>query len=318
MARWEDSDSTGVDGDQNNDLTERSGAAYVFKLIQHNLTVNNTGTGSGNVSSSPAGINCGSDCSALYNLNTEVTLTALAAAGSEFTGWSGAGCRGTDTCDITLDAAKTVTANFDLDIAVAVETLWIPIESGADDAEENVTSGGISLTSSDLELTQDGSKQQKAGLRFILDIPAGATILSAAIQFTADEAHSKFTTLSVSAEATPNAVHFSNTKFDISHRTLVSKTVVWEPLPWTAIGEAGPDQQTPDLSSIVQAVVNQGAWAPGNAIAFIISGQGKRVAESYNGTAAPELHVEYSTVASVPNAVTAKPFNIKYSYKTTV
>jgi uncharacterized repeat protein (TIGR02543 family) len=63
------------------------------------------------VTSNPAGINCGSDCSETYNCNTSVTLTATAATGSTFTGWSGAGCTG--TCTVTMDADKSVTANFD-------------------------------------------------------------------------------------------------------------------------------------------------------------------------------------------------------------
>ncbi|HTN72491.1 MAG TPA: fibronectin type III domain-containing protein, partial [Methylomirabilota bacterium] len=67
--------------------------------------------GSGTVTSSPAGINCGTVCSQSYNSGTSVTLTATAAAGSTFTGWSGA-CSGTGSCAVTMDAAKSVTATF--------------------------------------------------------------------------------------------------------------------------------------------------------------------------------------------------------------
>jgi hypothetical protein len=76
------------------------------------LTVSKSGTGSGTVTSSPAGIDCGSDCSESYNYNTVVTLSAAAATGSTFTGWSGSGCSGTGTCVVTMDAAKSVTATF--------------------------------------------------------------------------------------------------------------------------------------------------------------------------------------------------------------
>ena len=51
---------------------------------------------------------------AAYDYNTSVTLTAAAATGSTFTGWSGAGCSGTGACTVTMDAAKNVTANFTL------------------------------------------------------------------------------------------------------------------------------------------------------------------------------------------------------------
>ena len=69
------------------------------------------GTGSGTVTSSPAGISCGADCSEPYNSGTVVTLSQAATAGSTFTGWSGA-CTGTGACQVTMSAAKSVTATF--------------------------------------------------------------------------------------------------------------------------------------------------------------------------------------------------------------
>lgn len=77
------------------------------------LTVNKAGTGSGTVTSSPAGINCGTDCSESYTSGTVVTLTASADSGSVFAGWSGA-CDGTGSCVVTMNAAKSVTATFNL------------------------------------------------------------------------------------------------------------------------------------------------------------------------------------------------------------
>ena len=78
----------------------------------HTLTVSNGGTGSGSVTSSPAGISCGATCSHLYNPSTIVTLTADAAAGSTFAGWSGSGCSGTGTCVVTMGADRSLTATF--------------------------------------------------------------------------------------------------------------------------------------------------------------------------------------------------------------
>ncbi|HVY77798.1 MAG TPA: substrate-binding domain-containing protein, partial [Solirubrobacterales bacterium] len=79
------------------------------------LKVSKTGSGAGTVSSSPVGINCGSTCEAEFDSGKDVTLTALADAGSEFSGWSGAGCTGTGTCKVTMSAAKEVTATFGLE-----------------------------------------------------------------------------------------------------------------------------------------------------------------------------------------------------------
>ncbi len=79
------------------------------------LTVSKDGTGSGTVSSAPAGIDCGGDCSEDYAADTVVTLTAVAADGSDFTGWAGGGCSGTGTCVVTMSSAQSVTATFGLE-----------------------------------------------------------------------------------------------------------------------------------------------------------------------------------------------------------
>ncbi|HJR01551.1 MAG TPA: PASTA domain-containing protein, partial [Methylomirabilota bacterium] len=75
------------------------------------LTVTTAGTGSGSVSSSPAGIECGATCTHAFALGTQVTLSATAAAGSTFAGWSGA-CSGTGPCTLTMNADQSVTATF--------------------------------------------------------------------------------------------------------------------------------------------------------------------------------------------------------------
>jgi hypothetical protein len=81
------------------------------------LSVAKDGTGSGTVSSVPAGISCGATCDADYVAGTSVTLTAVPGASSTFTGWNGAGCAsaGTGPCVILMNAAKSTTATFTLD-----------------------------------------------------------------------------------------------------------------------------------------------------------------------------------------------------------
>ena len=83
-----------------------------FALEQHLLSVTKGGCGSGAVTSSPAGIDCGSTCAASFDHGAEVTLTASAAGGSEFKGWSGA-CTGTGACTVTIGAAAAVVASFE-------------------------------------------------------------------------------------------------------------------------------------------------------------------------------------------------------------
>jgi ABC-type transport system substrate-binding protein len=78
------------------------------------LNVDLAGTGGGTVSITPDGedaIDCSSDCSHDFPDGTHVTLTAAAADGSQFSGWSGA-CSGTDACALTLTADMNVTATF--------------------------------------------------------------------------------------------------------------------------------------------------------------------------------------------------------------
>src|SRR5207247_1900946 len=90
------------------------------------LTVNKGGTGSGTVTSNPAGISCGATCSAPYNSGTVVTLTAAPAGGSTFAGWSGGGCSGTGSCVVTMNAATTVAATFNVQtftLSVTIQNL---------------------------------------------------------------------------------------------------------------------------------------------------------------------------------------------------
>ncbi|MBI4848652.1 MAG: M6 family metalloprotease domain-containing protein [Nitrospirae bacterium] len=77
------------------------------------LSVSRSGSGAGAVTSLPAGIDCGADCTEPYEYYTFVTLSAAAIPGSTFTGWSGGGCTGTGTCTVTMDEEKSVEAIFD-------------------------------------------------------------------------------------------------------------------------------------------------------------------------------------------------------------
>jgi uncharacterized repeat protein (TIGR01451 family) len=76
-----------------------------------NLVVTVTGSGTGAVTSSPAGIDCGATCSATFADGTPVNLTATPGVGSTFAGWSG-DCTGTDACSVTMATDHAVTATF--------------------------------------------------------------------------------------------------------------------------------------------------------------------------------------------------------------
>jgi YVTN family beta-propeller protein len=101
------------------------------------LSISLAGGGLGRVTSRPSGINCGATCSASFVTGAQVTLTATPANGVTFAGWSGGGCSGTGTCQITLSADTTVTATFvadtvgNLTLVAAVLPLSRSVEVGA-------------------------------------------------------------------------------------------------------------------------------------------------------------------------------------------
>jgi hypothetical protein len=83
-------------------------------VVRKLLTVNRAGSGSGTVTSSPAGIDCGADCTEWFDPGSQVTLTAGPAAGSRFDGWTGCDNPSGATCEMTMDGDTTVQATFTL------------------------------------------------------------------------------------------------------------------------------------------------------------------------------------------------------------
>ncbi|MCB0595166.1 MAG: metallophosphoesterase, partial [Phaeodactylibacter sp.] len=171
------------------------------------------------------------------------------------------------------------------------------VNSSSDDAEEK-SSGSVGLTSSDLELVYDGSNQI-VGMRFNnLDIPQGAIIANAFIQFTVDETRNNNPcVLNIYGQASDNAPGFSGSSNNISNRPATNAAIAWEPPTWASVGDAGPAQQTPDISPVIQEIVDRSGYTSGSSIVILINGTGRRTAESYNGSSAnaPQLCLEYTT-----------------------
>jgi hypothetical protein len=174
------------------------------------------------------------------------------------------------------------------------------IAAGSDDAEQQA-SGAVDLVSSDIELVQDGSSNnQTDGLRFTnITVPSGATITNAYIQFQVDEVTTANpVNLTVRGELNPNPVTFTTATNNVSSRPNTIANVAWSNVPtWPTVGARGQDQRTPEIKTIVQELIGQGGWASGNAMAFKITGTGKRTAEAFESGAAiaASLHIEYTT-----------------------
>src|SRR6185369_2704696 len=89
---------------------------------------------------------------------------------------------------------------------------------------------------------------------------------------------------------------FTSTKNNVSSRATTDASTAWAPSAWSAVGQAGLAQRTPDLSAIVQEIVARPGWSTGNDMAFVVTGSGTRTAEAFEGGAAkaPLLHIEWT------------------------
>ena len=157
----------------------------------------------------------------------------------------------------------------------AVNSYWARAEPRADPA------------SGDLDLGEKTS-----AFRVRLDVPQGAVIERAFLQFTADKDNEdEPTSLTIRAVADDDAPDFD--AVGISSRELAAPAVPWIVSTWAVRGERGVAQRSPDVGALVQEVVNREGWRAGQHIAFVIEGSGKRSAQTFDEspTAAPRLVV---------------------------
>ena len=173
------------------------------------------------------------------------------------------------------------------------------INSGPRDAEERVN-GSVERDADHLHLMNTGGgalANQAVGLRFVeIDIPPGAQIVNAYIQFTAAEADTNDTKLTIQGAAADDAPSFEATIGNISLRPRTASAVAWAPPPWDIVGAVGPAQRTSNIAPVIQEIVNRPGWTQDNDLILILTGAGQRVAQSYNGspTGAPQLTVVYT------------------------
>jgi len=166
----------------------------------------------------------------------------------------------------------------------------------------------VSLTSSDLELGADSGTDQLVGMRFNnMSVPPGASITGAYVEFEVDELSSEATSVTIQGQATDNAATFASATGNISTRTRTSAQVAWNNIPaWDTLNAKW---QTPDMSSIIQEIVNRPGWLSGNSMVIIIGGTGRRTAEAYDGEApaAPLLVITYMTGGAPTPTPTVTP-----------
>ncbi|MCU0560540.1 MAG: PilC/PilY family type IV pilus protein [Desulfobacterales bacterium] len=178
--------------------------------------------------------------------------------------------------------------------AGAVDQVFeVRLSGSANDAEENHL-GTVALGETVLDL---GGLYRRVGLRFAnITIPRDAVITRAYIEFTVGGADSASTKVKVSAHATDNPSQFSTAAFDISTRVMLDPPIEWTiDYAWQTVDMV---HQSPELKTLVQALVKRPGWASGNAMAFVIEGTGEvfRRAKSWDmdPAKAPLLHIEYT------------------------
>ena len=107
-------------------------------------------------------------------------------------------------------------------------TLTVTDNEGANDDAEERQNGNVTLSSSDLELVDDGSKNQTVGMRFAgIEIPQGSAIVSAHVQFQVDETDSGLVSLQIRGQAADDTLSFSSSNGDISSRPTTTAFVDW-------------------------------------------------------------------------------------------
>lgn len=141
-----------------------------------------------------------------------------------------------------------------------------------DDVEQDISSGEMDMGSSDLELFNDGSSIQIIGLRFTtVNIPQGATIDSAIVEFQVDATASSGTIYGIiSAENVDDADPIADVPYELTDRQAANPTAATSAFTWTDDYIVTDIVSTGDFSSVIQEIVNRPGWTSGNDILIFL------------------------------------------------
>ena len=182
-----------------------------------------------------------------------------------------------------------------IDEAVRPEII---ISTNADDHDAHEIDGVVTTNSNDLILSS-GTKTVTSGLRFTdLNIPQGATIVSASIRFTSEKFNVAGTSLVISAEASASSSAFTTSSNNLSARAKTAMSIEWA--TDNSFPASGEVITTPDISAVIQEVVDLSAWCGGKDLNILIEGSSTDSASSREVRAsdvgqsgAPQLVITY-------------------------
>jgi hypothetical protein len=253
------------------------------------LTVVKAGAGAGTVTSSPAGIDCGSSCEALFN--GSVTLTAAPDPGFGFKDWTGCASTAGVQCTVSVSAAKSVTATFSAKPAISSSQAT---GVGAESAKLNASLNPDGLpTTYHFEYTEDADFQahgfDNATRKPVPDAAAGAGLTKVTVS------------TSITGLLPATTYHFrlvavnplGSTEGPAVTLTTYSATSGFLPCANDGL-RTGPGARLPDCRAYEQAspVDKNGSDASGNP---------RTVEASINGDA-----VTFNVLGGVPGAVGAQ------------
>lgn len=220
------------------------------------------------------------------------------------------GFMGTDTLRYKVEdvnGASEANVIIDVQDEFLVAEVETPINQTSDDACERLSTGVVYLDNPwlDLGYNVDNGGSQLNGLRFQnVSIPKNAKITKAYIQFVAYYRLDYDSEYLIFIEDDSNPSTYSDVTKNISTRNYYFDDIVeWTPPIWMTVDQAGEDERTPDLSALVQYMVNKDDWQSDNAMAFMFSPVSQlaiRLAYSFDvdPDKVPVLHVEFETEGS--------------------
>lgn len=284
---WSGGDCSGT-GTCELTLNDNTTVTATFSEIVEPVTLTVTVNGDGNVTSAPAGINTGAaQTSAEFAAGSTVVLTATADAGNALTGWSVAGCGTSTTCSVTLDEDTTVTVDFGATTsatAVAnnlaeeflatsmVNASWPACSDGP--RFPTGFNRGVNDGSSDLDFGYDADGAASghrvpvlSGLRFNIAVPQGSVISSASVDFVAlaatAAAEGASVSLEVYADKNSAGVNLATRDADCAGSNNLSARASTDAVVSWTISEsfgAGDDFSTPDLTAVIQELVDDAGF----------------------------------------------------------